>query len=110
MLGLRQRCVLNAVKQLAEAVLVDDQVLQRQFAIVELDLVQVLAAHRVIGAGAPRSPGVSGSISTQPMPSRPGLLSIRLKTTNMPASFARLISVLTPFRMTRSPLMSALVR
>ena len=38
-------------QQLAEAVFADHQVLQRQFAVVELDLVQVLAAHRVIGAG-----------------------------------------------------------
>ncbi len=51
MLGLRQRWVLKARQQLAEAVLADDQVLQRQLAVVELDLVQVLAAHGVIGAG-----------------------------------------------------------
>ena len=44
------------------------------------------------------------------MPSRPGLPSMRVNTTNMPASGARLISVLVPFRMTRSPTMRALVR
>ena len=49
--GLRQRCVLKAVEQFAEAVLAQHQVLQRQFDILEADLVQVLAAHRVIGAG-----------------------------------------------------------
>ena len=38
-------------QQLAKAVLADHEVLQRQFAIVELDLVQVFAAHGVIGAG-----------------------------------------------------------
>ena len=32
------------------------------------------------------------------MPSRPGLPSMRVKTTNMPASGARLISVLMPLR------------
>ena len=38
-------------QQLAESVFLDHQVFQRQFAIVELDFVQVLAAHGVVGAG-----------------------------------------------------------
>ena len=38
-------------QQLAKAILADDQVLQRQFAVVELDLVQIFAAHGVVGAG-----------------------------------------------------------
>src|SRR5215470_19788653 len=51
MLGFRQRWVLKAVKQLAESVLADDEILERQLAVIELNLVKVLAAHRVIGAG-----------------------------------------------------------
>ena len=43
--------MLKAVKQLAKAVVADHEILQRQFAIVELDLVQVLAAHGVVGPG-----------------------------------------------------------
>ena len=84
-------------EQLAKAVLADDEIFQRQLAIVELHLVQVLAAHGVIGAGD-REPFGPGSTRMQPMPSRPGLPSIRVNTTNMPASAARLISVLVPLR------------
>ena len=47
-LGLRQRCVLKADSSLLEAVLPQDHVLERQLAVLELDLGQVLAAHRVI--------------------------------------------------------------
>ena len=50
MLGFRQRCVLKAFEQFAEPVL-QHEVLRRQFDILEADLVQVLAAHRVIGPG-----------------------------------------------------------
>src|SRR6202008_501631 len=38
-------------QQLAKAVVANHEILQRQFAIVELDLVEVLAAHRVVGPG-----------------------------------------------------------
>ena len=44
------------------------------------------------------------------MPSRPGLLSMRVKTTSMPASGARLIRVLVPRRMRRSARTRVLVR
>ena len=50
MLGLRQRCVLKAFEQFAETVF-EHEVFRRQFDILEADLVQVFAAHRVIGAG-----------------------------------------------------------
>ena len=95
MLGFRQRCVLKALRSLRKPSS-EDEVLRRQLDILEADLVQILAAHRVIGAGAPKSRACRCSTSTQPMPSRPGFLSTRVKTTNMPASSARLIRVLTP--------------
>src|SRR5450755_3681578 len=41
----------EGVQQLSKAVLADHQILQRQFAIVELDLVEVFAAHGVVGPG-----------------------------------------------------------
>ena len=41
----------EGVQQLAKAVVANDEILQRQFAIVELDLVQVFAAHGVVGPG-----------------------------------------------------------
>src|SRR6185369_11009559 len=44
--------------QLAKAVLANHEILQRQFAIVELDLVQVFAAHGVVGTGHLETPGV----------------------------------------------------
>ena len=57
MLGLRQRCVLKADSNLLKAVLAQHQILGRQNAILEADLVQVLAAHRVVGAGDRKAGG-----------------------------------------------------
>ncbi len=50
MLGLRHALGVEGREQFAEAVL-EQKVLGRQLAILEADLVQVLAAHRVVGCG-----------------------------------------------------------
>src|SRR6202043_2007581 len=42
---------IEGVQQFSKAVVANHKVLQRQFAIVELDLVEILAAHRVVGPG-----------------------------------------------------------
>ena len=49
---------IERAQQLAKAVFPDHQIFQRQFAVVELDLVQVLAAHGVVGAGDLEALGV----------------------------------------------------
>src|ERR1700675_3834846 len=41
----------EGVQQLAKPVVANHEILQRQFAVVELDLVEVLAAHGVVGSG-----------------------------------------------------------
>ncbi len=57
--GVEAALRVERVQQLLEAVLAQDQVLQRQLAVLELDLGEVLAAHRVVARGAPSKPGVS---------------------------------------------------
>ena len=74
----------------------------------ELDLREVLAAHRVIARGHAEAGRVP--VDQYVPRRRPGLRSMRLNTTNHSASSARLISVFTPFTVARSPLIVVFVR
>ena len=108
MLGLRQRCVLKAVSSLRKP----------SSRNTKFSGGKMQSSNRISCKFSPpivwylpvtAKPGVPFSTNTQPMPARPGWRSTRVKTTNIPASSARLIRVLTPLRRSVLPTWSTLV-